>query len=61
MMNLLLKTVRTLPLTNEAVNTLLYNAGALVMISVITTDDWSYLARLILFRLHKNRRGIKLN
>ena len=52
-MNKLLQVVRTLPLTHKAVQGFLYGAACFVVIGDITVDDWSYLARLLLFRIHK--------
>lgn len=56
MMNELLKLIRTLPLTHEMVNAFLYGAAGFAVVGDITVDDWGYLARLMLFRIHKQRR-----
>lgn len=52
MMNTLLKIVRHLPLTPEAFEPFLYYAGYLAVVDAITVDDWSYLVRLLLYRVH---------
>lgn len=53
MMYKLLKAIRTLPLTCEAVSTFLCLAADFAVIGHITVDDWGYLARLVLYRVRK--------
>lgn len=51
----LLKLTGTMPLKFPVVNAFLYCAADLVLKNMITVDDWSYLARLITFKIHKKR------
>ena len=57
----LLKLTGTMPLEYPVVNMFLYCAADLVLKSIITIDDWSYLARLINFKMHKHKRKMNEN
>ena len=49
----LLEELRTVPLKPTETGDFLRQAAKLAMVDAITTDDWKYLARLVLYRIDK--------
>lgn len=50
MMNVLLKYLQLMPLTQAAVEAFLLRVAKLVIVREITLDDWVYLAHLVAYR-----------